>query len=355
MRALVALLAVALVAVVLAGCGGSGSESSSGGSGGGGDDAQALLRQTFSGSHQVKSGRLTIALGITAQGDSSIRGPVRVAISGPFQSEGAGRLPQFDMNADLSAQGQSFQAGLTSTGSRAFVKFGGTNYAVPDQVLTQLKQSYDQQVKQSSSSGRGLGAFGIEPLRWLRDPSVRGEETVGGTATEHISASLDTARFLDDVNTLLRRANEQGLGSATGRALPRELTARERQQAMAAIRTAKVDVWTGKDDKTLRKLAVALTLADSSSGRAQTASVSFSVELADVNQPQTITAPTTSRPLQELLGQFSSLLGGSALGGGSGSSGGSSSSGSIDRYTKCLTDAGSDVAKAQKCADLLTK
>lgn len=354
---MVALLALALVAVVVSACGGSGSSTSSGGSGG--SDAQSLLKQTFSGPHSVRSGRLNIALGITAQGDPSIRGPVRIVISGPFQGGGAGRIPQFDMSADLSAQGQSFQAGLTSTGTRAFVKFSGTSYAVPDQVLTQLKQSYDKQARQGNSRGRGLSAYGIAPLGWLRNPTVRGDETIGGAATTHITSSLNTSQFLDDVNTLLRRANAQGLGAAAGRSLPSMLTARARQQAMDAIRTATVDVWTGKSDKTLRRIAVALTVANrSSSGTAQTASVAFTLELDDVNQPQTITAPATSRPLQELLGQFSGLLGGSALGGSSGSSSsgaGSTSPANIDRYTRCLTTAGSDVAKAQRCAALLGK
>ena len=39
------------------------------------------------------------------------------------------------------------------------------------------------------------------------------------------------------------------------------------------------------------------------------------IELTDLNEPQTIEAPATSRPLDELLGQLQGLLGG-ALGGG---------------------------------------
>ncbi len=354
-RGVVALVALVATALVVAACGSSGSSNSSGG--GSSSDAQTLLTQTFSGKHSVRSGRLALALGITAQGDPTLRGPVRVAVSGPFQTEGARRLPQFDLAADLSAQGQSIQAGLTSTGARLWVKLEGTSYVAPDELVTELQQSLATTTSQSTSSGSGLSAYGISPLDWLSKPSIAGDATVGGAATTHITASLNASKFLDDVNTLLRRADQQGLSAAAGRSLPRALTPAERQQALAAIRSSTIDVWTGKSDHTLRRVAVTLTAADRSNGSTETATVNFTLELDDLNQPQTITGPANARPLTELLSQFSGLLGSTGLSGSS--SGSSSSSGtgsaSIDKYTKCLTDAGSDVAKAQKCAALLGK
>ena len=86
--------------------------------------------------------------------------------------------------------------------------------------------------------------------------------------------------------------------------------------------------------------------------------MNLSVELTDLNQPQTITAPSASRPLSELLGQFSGLLGGalggSALGGSGGSSGGATSD-QLNAYAKCVQRAGSNVTEAQKCASLLQR
>jgi hypothetical protein len=94
--------------------------------------------------------------------------------------------------------------------------------------------------------------------------------------------------------------------------------------------------------------------------------VSFSIEFADVGKPQTITAPTSSKPLSELTSQLGGL--GGVLGGGtgSGSSSGSGSDGSdgssgsgpsaaaLQAYSKCLQKADpSKPAELQKCADLL--
>jgi len=357
-RALVALLALLVLTVGLAACGGSGG-SSDGGSGGG-TDAAHLLDATFSGSHSIKSGNLRLELGIDAQGDPTLQGPVRIDLSGPFQSaKSKGQIASFNMTAALSAQGQTFQAGLISTGSSLFVKFGGTNYVAPDDLTRQLIQSYEQQSGGGSSSGssQGLGAFGIHPLNWLSTPKVVGDENVGGTQATHISATLNTARFLDDVDTFLARANAQGLGAATGQRLPQSLSAADRRQVEDAVRTARVDVWTGKDDHTLRKATVVLSLDDREQGRTETATVTFSVELTDLNKPQTITAPSNPQQLDELLGQISSLLGGSvpgaSSGGGSSSGGGAGAAAGVDRYTRCIQDANGDLKKVQACANLL--
>jgi hypothetical protein len=91
------------------------------------------------------------------------------------------------------------------------------------------------------------------------------------------------------------------------------------------------------------------------------------MQYGDVNQPQTIAAPTTVHPyseftskvqsfVQSLQGSLgSSLLPGSSSSSGSGSSSGSSSgtSSNIQRYSSCVTAAGSDVSKMQRCASLL--
>jgi len=95
------------------------------------------------------------------------------------------------------------------------------------------------------------------------------------------------------------------------------------------------------------------------SGGSTSLDINLSIELTDLNQPQSISAPATSRPLNELLGQlqglFGGALGGGSLGGSSGSAGGGASSAQLQAYSDCVQRAGSNVTEAQKCADLLTK
>lgn len=347
-RALVAVLALALAAAALAACGG-------GDDGGGGSsaDAETLLEQTFTGTHKVESGKVDARLTLEADGDPSLRGPVKLNLSGPFQQMGDDKLPEFDLAVDVSAQGQSFEAGATSAGGKLYVAFGGTAYEAPADLMRQLQQSYAESQKQGSKNQMSFDALGIDPLEWLDDPTVAGEEDVAGTKTQHITAELDVDAFLDDIDGLLKQANDRGVAGAAGQEIPKSLSERDRSQIEGAVKQASIDVWTGDSDHTLRKLQVSVEIAPKDAD-VKSASIDFTVELSDLNEPQTIEAPKTTRPLQELLGQFSGLLGG-ALGGGSAGGAGGGSTAQLDKYTRCLEEAGNDVGKAQECAALLTK
>jgi len=350
-RAIVALLALAAAAVALAACG----RSSSGGSG----DAQSLLRQTFSGVHQIRSGKANVQLRVAVTGDPSLQGPIEATIAGPFQSVGSDRLPKFELALDASAQGQDIKAGLTSTSDQLFVSFGGTAYAVPAQLVQRLEQSFARSQQQGSAQPKtSLKALGIDPLGWLQDATVVGTESVGGVQTDHISAKVNVGALLDDVDALLARISSGGIpGIPAGGRVPSRLPASARSEIEQAVKSATFDVWSGKSDHTLRKLTLALDVAPPR-GKVRSVTLNLSVELTDLNQPQTITAPSSSRPLSELLGQFSGLLGGalggSALGGSSSSSGGATSD-QLNAYAKCVQRAGSNVTEAQKCASLLQR
>ena len=111
--------------------------------------------------------------------------------------------------------------------------------------------------------------------------------------------------------------------------LPEELTQRQKDQIEEAIQDVRFDLWTGEEDKILRRIEVEFgfdlpkELQQDAQG-VQRGTVELALEIADVNKDQAITAPSEARPLSELqsaLG-WSGRLGGSS---GSGSSGGGSS------------------------------
>lgn len=339
---------------MISACGGNSTESSGGGSGDT-TDAKTLLTQTFTGTHEIKSGKAKLDLKVTAEGDPSVTGPIELKLSGPFQTAGDDELPKFDLALDIGAQGQGFKAGLTSTSDKLFVKFGGTAYEVPAQLVTQMKQSFKES-QGSSKSGLSLDSLGIDPMAWLTDPKVVGTATIGGVATEHVTAGIDVGALLDDIDSVLGKVKDQIPSGTTGATqIPDELSADTRKEIEDAVKTATVDIWTGKDDHTLRKLALKVgVVPPAGSDGPKSLDVALSFELQDLNEDQTIEAPTSTRPLSELLGQLQGLLGG-ALGGGALGGGGGSSSPNIDEYTQCLQDAQGDVAAAQACASLLTQ
>src|ERR1039458_3072667 len=65
-------------------------------SGSGGESASALLKQTFTGTHHVNSGNLSLNLTVDPSGSATLTGPISLRFGGPFQARGPGKLPAED-------------------------------------------------------------------------------------------------------------------------------------------------------------------------------------------------------------------------------------------------------------------
>lgn len=337
------LLAATACALAVAACGSSSSGSSSG-------NPQSLLAQTFSSRHNVKSGVLGFSLSVNPSGSSTLTTPLVLSLQGPFQSRGTGQLPASDFNVGISALGHTGSLGIISTGTHGYVSMQGTAYQLPNSDFQRLESSFSS----VGSSGRssGLAGLGIDPQRWLTDPKVVGTETMGGAQTTHIRSGVNVSALLADLNTFLAKTAKSTSGSSS---IPTSIPASTRQQIASAVRNARVDIWTGSQDKTLRKLSLALTIPVSGQtstalGGMSSAGVGLSLRYSDLNQPQTISAPSKVRPYGEFQSRLRSALAG--LGGLGGSAGTTSGA---DKYSQCMQQAGQDAAKMQKCTPLLNK
>lgn len=363
MRLGLAGLVCVVAAVLLVGCGG-----------GSKGDADKVINQTFSGHKSVKSGRINLKLVAEADGISGLNGPVTIALTGPFQSQGQ-QLPKFDLDVKLNANGRTFSAGAVSTGDKGFVKFQGASYALPDSVLTAFRQGFERaRAQRSSQQGTSLASLGIDPRRWLKDPSNEGDEDVAGQSTTHISSDIDVPKLLDDFGRAVGQAGR--LGVAQNRQASARLTERQKKAVNDAVEDPKFDVYSGTTDRILRKLTIALgfKVPKDQQQRAnglKSGKVSFDVEIADLNRPQTVQAPANAKPFSELRNALGALagLGGLVSSGGTTTSGSGASQGTpapggagasgaspaVQAYAQCVTAAGGDVNKTQNCAGLLPK
>jgi hypothetical protein len=339
-------LLLALVFAVAACGGGSDDEASSS------TDVNELLKQTFTGSKDVKSGNLDLALKVEAQGgESQIQGPVSISLSGPFQAQDEGKLPKFKLEAAFEGAGQSIKAGATSTGDKGYLSFQGTDYVVEDRVFDQFKAGFEQAQKQGSDQKQSFASLGMDPRNWLTDPQNAGDSKVGDDDTIKITGGIDVAKLLDDVNNALSKASALGLGGAGQ--VPEKLTEQQKREVAEAVEDPRVEIYTGKEDTILRRLVVNLGIDDKASGSSGT--VGFDVSITDLNEDQDIAEPADAKPFKDLLGQLGGLGLGGAGGASSGSgSGGSSSSEDLEKFSQCITEAGEDVEKARKCSDLLS-
>lgn len=383
-RRLAALLLAVLSATLLVACGGG---SSSGGSKPP-SDAAGILKDTFGPDKPVKSGKIDLVVAVDATGLSGVGGPLKLTLAGPFQSTGGKTVPEFDFDLALAAGSMNLSAGVTSTGKAGYLKFQGTSYALPDTVFQQFKQGYAKSAASSGgkkSSGPSLSSLGIDPLRWLKNPKKVGVEDVEGAASNHVSATVDVPSLLGDVDTLLKKAGSLSGVAGAAAGVPTGLTPAQKTQIEQAITAASFDVWAGKDDGILRKLDVSVSFGVPASAQARVGglkkgTVRLTLTIADLNKDQKVSAPATTKPLSQLTSQISGLLGGLGLGsalgspnsssgsgsssGGSGAGGsgstGSGATGSIapsaaSKYAQCLQSAGTDIAKVNACAKLLSK
>ena len=222
-----------------------------------------------------------------------------------------------------------------------------------------------------------IGGLGTDTATWISlgpvDASLASGTATGGQGTDSLSGfenltgspSADTLTGNDDVNTLITKARQQG-GAQASQLPAQGITPQQRQQVVEAVKEARFDVYSGKDDKILRKLSISIDF-DVPQGRqgpsgVQSGSLVFTLQITDLNQPQTVVAPANTKPFADLVKQIQGLnlpgLGGSGSSSGGSSSGGSSGpTGTPDKrgqeYIACIAKAKGDVQKAQKCADLL--
>ena len=369
-RLLLGVLAIGACCAALSACGG------------GSDNASTLLKQTFSGPHKVASGKLDIVLTVDPAGSTTLKNPITLSFSGPFQSLGTSKIPESNFNVSLTSGSGSGSVGILSTGSAGFVTFQGQSYQLPQSAFQKLESSFSGIASSPGSSGQSnvLSRLGIQPLHWLQDPTVVGSETVGGANTTHIRATINVAALLTDLNTFLSKASSLGVSGASS--FPHGLSSASRERIASTVRNPRFDVWTGTTDKTVRRLQVGLTLPVTGQvstllGGLRTADIGLSMEYANLNQPQSITAPTSVRPYsefqtrlrafeQQVQSSVTSQLGGG--GAGTASAPGTPTtptspttpaapSGTTSKeqaYSQCIQAAGSDIAKMQQCAPLLS-
>ena len=126
-----------------------------------------------------------------------------------------------------------------------------------------------------------------------------------------------------------------------------------------------MEIYTGTEDKILRRMVVALGIVapQGSSSPDGSADLKLDFALSGLNEDQKISEPSGAKPFDQLLSQLGGLgLGGLGGAGSSGSGSGSSGSGSsaapnnanLEKYSQCVSEAGGDTTKARKCAELLT-
>jgi hypothetical protein len=267
-------LACLLALLALAGCGG------------GEESATDILSETADNLGEIRSGDLSLEL--LFSGKAGERQGFR--LEGPFALEG-GALPEAELDYVQIAGAEEAQVRFISTGGNAFVEVGGTAYKLPPKLVAEIKEA------SGDLETEGLGER-IELGNWIENPRRAEGGTVGGTDTDRIAADLNVVNV---VNGLVEIAAAFG-----GQASPTRVEGQAAEQLRRAVDTARIEVYTGKDDRLLRRLVISMDFSPEVPGEVKRilgASVDFDFAISDPNKDVSISPPQDARPYTDLLGE----------------------------------------------------
>jgi hypothetical protein len=352
-RKLLAVCALALAApVTLVACG---DDSGSGGD----EDPAEILRAAFSQDTEFDSGVVNIALNGSLEGTTS--GSLDATVSGPFQQGAEGEPPELQLDADASVSAENlpqvpggnvsfdFSGGFGLADDSLFVTYNDTTYEASQRLYSAISPVLESASSASESTSDPESADALIDV--MTNLENDGTEDVEGEEVNHVSGDLDFASIA-----------EEAAGSA-----PFDASQLEGLDAT-------LDVYSSTEDDSFRRIDFTISAGDVEALSAQGIDgfdLTFSVGISDVNQEQTIEAPTDTQPLNELLKQFGTsesdlaqlFQGGLPIpitpGGtgvpdlgdtsGSGSSGGSSAA--ADELGDCIAAAGDDADAIAACLE----
>jgi len=270
MSRLASTLLVVLWALALTGCGDSAEPSS-------------VLQETSDNLSEIKSGDLALRLLVEGGGKQ-----VGFELNGRFALADEGELPVADLDYTQIAGDQEETVTLISTGEKAFVRIGAVVYELPERQAASLRSAGGQ-----VSGNSGLGSLDIGG--WLIEPKLSDRGEVGGAETDRIQANLDVVRAANDILALVAGLD----GSEATR-----LEGRNAEQLRAATESATIEVFTGKEDRLLRRLIIDAKLgADLPAelrerlGALGKARLTFELGIADPNGEVKVPEPKGAQPL----------------------------------------------------------
>lgn len=260
----------------------------------GGTSAQEVLDATASNLAKIRSGDLRLVMTASAGAGGEER-PVGFEVAGAFATaRQAGELPVARLRRTRVVGTSRESTTFVSTGRQAFLVVDGKAYEVPEPELEGLRAA-------EGSEEEAAGLARLEVAEWARSPEVADAGRVGGAPVQRVTAEVDVAKALSDVVAV---ANQVGASPSEGLA---PIDADGAKRLERAVRSARLEVLTGKEDRLLRRLRLDVTFApedlgelEAALGRLAGSRLHLEIELSGFNRKVDVDPPAGARPLSEL-------------------------------------------------------
>lgn len=248
---------------------------------------------TYDVSVSVKAapGTASSALGPLANGPVSVKGAVTVS-----------RQPlAVDMTADVSVTGIAMQMGVRLVGNKGWIEYLGQWYALPSDALGSLPTS----MRQPNASLALMTKLGVDPMKWTRDLTLVGVETLAGKRVYHLKMNLNIPQFVTDLVKIMSSPQFKSLAAGQGTAFTGSApAAKDLADLSAAIKTADVEIWAAADTfyttKALFNMNLVLPKKDQKDAGFSSMKLEATVLYNSIDQPVSVKAPASAKPYSEL-------------------------------------------------------
>ncbi|MDP9259847.1 MAG: hypothetical protein M3Q31_25305 [Actinomycetota bacterium] len=316
-------MALAALALTVAACGGSGNSSgssspaSTGSSSSGSGDAAGILSaidtKAATGPQKLKLDVTVDIKGAPTNQQLALftKQPINLSVDGVVDSTGKSA----DVNVSVTLGTSPIEAEIRTGGGKSWISIDGKWYDVPADALSSTTGSALPTGASASNldAGKILAAIG-DPSKLLDNASVSSEKVEG----------IDSDKVSGDVNidgVAAAAANiSTSLGSTTTAAPTQAQIDKTAAQLKKIVNKAHVDVWVGKSDHKVHRVAftldAAMDAATKTSSGIDSAVVTFDVTTVDASAPD-ISAPSSVGTPAEFQAAVVGLLG-KVMGGAAG-------------------------------------
>jgi hypothetical protein len=230
----------------------------------------------------IRSGTMDLSMvGATEGGQRS-----GFRLTGPFSIPDDESLPEADFNYTRYTGRTSETFGFIATGAEAFIEVGNQAYKLPASRANTFRGS-------ENPSDGPLSELDLDS--WAPDYEVKPGPN---RSTELITGDLDVVRALNDIFAIARNFGAEEL---------KELEGDEAERVQRAVKSAKLEVLTGKEDRLLRSLSMDVNLgakAPENFGKALEGllGVRFRLNLSirNPNRDVNVQAPRNALPYERL-------------------------------------------------------
>ncbi len=220
-----------------------------------------------------------------------------------------------DLSLTMGSGGQTTQMGLKSIDKQVWISLLEQWYEGPPDIGEMMGESSFDEAKIAEIMNL-VKELGVDPVTWLKDLRLVGEETLDGVAVYHLAGAPDVAKMMADVIGLMQSeefmalidpTGTMGDSAGTGELIPSMPSADELQEMQSQIadvfKDFTVDLWIAKEGQALRKAAMVAHITPPTGEEAagfNAMDLSVTVSLQQLNEPVTVQPPASALPYSEL-------------------------------------------------------